>query len=74
MRTELDKSSWLGEIMRRIKLHAKPKYKISFRYKLHVTFSDFLNKKFILRLRFEDMEDIKWNTTAQFHSISKEEF
>ena len=29
VRGELDKSSWLGEIMRRIKLRAKTKYEIS---------------------------------------------
>ena len=33
IRIEWDKSSWLGEIMRRIKLRAKPKYEISFYYK-----------------------------------------
>ena len=29
---EYDRSSWLGEIMRQIKLCAKPKYEISFHY------------------------------------------
>ena len=33
---EQDKSSWLGEIMHQIKLRAKPKYKNSFCYNIHV--------------------------------------
>ena len=32
LRAELDRSSWLGEIMRQIKLRAKPKYKIFLHY------------------------------------------
>ena len=40
----------------------------------NIIFSSFLNRKFISRLRFEDMEDLKINMAAQLHTIFKEDF
>ena len=56
IRDDLDKSSWLGEIMRRINLRAKPKYEIFLRNK----FINFYSSVLFWYLKMLDLDQFCW--------------
>ena len=60
----------LFSIKHRIVLVQHPPYQT----RVCAIFSYTLNWKFVSRIRFEEVEDIKMNTVAQGHAISKEKF